>query len=61
MISDLFITRTRLAIVISILISIAGAIALFALPVQQFPQVTPPTVTVSATYPGARAEVIAIH
>jgi HAE1 family hydrophobic/amphiphilic exporter-1/multidrug efflux pump len=59
MISDLFITRTRLAIVISIVISIAGAIAIFALPVQQFPQVTPPTVTVSATYPGASAEVIA--
>ena len=59
MISDLFITRTRMAIVISIVISIAGAIAIFSLPVQQFPQVTPPTVTVSATYPGASAEVIA--
>ena len=59
MISDLFITRTRLAIVISIVISIAGAIAIFSLPVQQYPQITPPTVTVSATYPGASAEVIA--
>ncbi|MGX5732923.1 efflux RND transporter permease subunit [Bosea thiooxidans] len=59
MISDLFITRTRLAIVISIVISIAGAIAVFALPIQQYPQITPPTVTVSATYPGASAEVIA--
>ncbi|HWK63521.1 MAG TPA: efflux RND transporter permease subunit [Rhizobiaceae bacterium] len=59
MISDLFITRTRLAIVVSIVISIAGAIAIFGLPVQQYPQVTPPTVTVSATYPGASAEVIA--
>ncbi|WP_331372884.1 efflux RND transporter permease subunit [Sinorhizobium chiapasense] len=59
MISDLFITRSRLAIVISIIISIAGAISIFALPVQQYPQITPPTVTVSATYPGASADVIA--
>jgi len=59
MISDLFISRTRLAIVISIVISIAGAIAIFSLPVQQYPQITPPTVSVSATYPGASAEVIA--
>ncbi|WP_157019351.1 efflux RND transporter permease subunit [Mesorhizobium xinjiangense] len=59
MISDLFISRTRMAIVVSIVISIAGAISLLLLPVQQYPQITPPTVTVSATYPGASAEVIA--
>lgn len=59
MISELFIRRTRLAIVISIIISIAGAIAIFSLPVQQYPQITPPTVNVSASYPGASAEVIA--
>lgn len=59
MISDLFITRTRLAIVLSIVISIAGAIAIFSLPVQQYPEITPPTVSVSAIYPGASAEVIA--
>lgn len=59
MISELFIKRTRLAIVVSIVISIAGAIAIFSLPVQQYPQITPPTVTVSATYPGASADVIA--
>jgi HAE1 family hydrophobic/amphiphilic exporter-1/multidrug efflux pump len=59
MISETFIRRTRLAIVISLLISIAGAIAVFSLPIQQYPQITPPTVTVSATYPGASAEVIA--
>jgi HAE1 family hydrophobic/amphiphilic exporter-1/multidrug efflux pump len=59
MISDLFISRTRLAIVVSIIISIAGAISIFSLPIQQYPQITPPTVTVSATYPGASAEVIA--
>jgi HAE1 family hydrophobic/amphiphilic exporter-1/multidrug efflux pump len=59
MISDLFITRTRFAMVISIVISIAGALSLLVLPVQQYPEITPPTVSVSATYPGASAEVIA--
>jgi len=59
MISDVFIARTRLAIVVSIVISIAGAIAIFSLPVQQYPEITPPTVTVSASYPGASADVIA--
>ncbi len=48
-----------MAIVISIVISMAGAISLLVLPVQQYPQITPPTVSVSATYPGASAEVIA--
>ncbi|PQZ47587.1 hydrophobe/amphiphile efflux-1 family RND transporter [Ochrobactrum sp. MYb15] len=59
MISEVFIKRTRLAIVISVFISIAGAIAIFSLPIQQYPQIAPPTVTVSAFYPGASAEVIA--
>ena len=56
---DLFITRTRFAMVISIVISIAGALSLLVLPVQQYPNITPPTVSVSATYPGASADVIA--
>jgi HAE1 family hydrophobic/amphiphilic exporter-1/multidrug efflux pump len=51
MISETFIRRSRLAIVISILISIAGAIAIFALPIQQYPQISPPTVTVSGLKP----------
>lgn len=59
MISSVFISRPRLAIVISIVISLAGALALLSLPVQQYPQITPPTINVSATYPGASAEVIA--
>lgn len=59
MISSLFITRTRFAMVISIVIAIAGALSVFVLPVQQYPEITPPTVSVSATYPGASAEVIA--
>lgn len=56
---NIFIHRNRLAMVISIVISIVGFIALQLLPVQQYPDITPPTVNVSAVYPGASAEVIA--
>ncbi|HEY9548161.1 MAG TPA: efflux RND transporter permease subunit, partial [Kiloniellaceae bacterium] len=59
MISSIFITRTRLAMVISIVIALTGGLALLVLPVQQYPQITPPTVSVSASYPGASAEVVA--
>src|SRR5713101_10011314 len=58
MISSVFIRRPRLAIVISIVISIAGVIALGALPVAQFPDIVPPQVQVSATYPGASAAAV---
>src|SRR5947207_5539550 len=58
MISDLFIRRPRLAIVIAIAITIAGAIALTRIPVAQFPDIVPPRVQVTATYPGASATVI---
>src|SRR5271166_2098710 len=58
MISSVFIHRPRLAIVISIVISIAGAIALGALPVAQFPDIVPPQVQVTATYPGASAAAV---
>src|SRR5271166_984582 len=58
MISSVFIHRPRLAIVIAIVISIAGVIALGALPVAQFPDIVPPQVTVSATYPGASAAAV---
>ncbi|WP_366555762.1 efflux RND transporter permease subunit [Aquibaculum sediminis] len=56
---NIFISRNRLAIVISLVIAIAGLISIRALPVQQYPDITPPTINVSATYPGASAEVIA--
>lgn len=59
MISDFFINRIRFALVVSIVISIVGGIALLALPVQQYPNITPPTVNVSTSYPGASAETIA--
>ncbi len=58
MISALFIARPRLAIVIAIVITIAGLIALDRIPVAQFPDIVPPRVTVSATYPGASADVV---
>jgi multidrug efflux pump subunit AcrB len=58
MISSVFIHRPRLAIVISIVISIAGVIALRALPVAQFPDIVPPQVQVTALYPGASAAAV---
>jgi multidrug efflux pump len=57
--SHFFIERPIFASVLSILITLAGAIAAFLLPVAQFPDVVPPTVVVTATYPGADAETIA--
>ncbi|MBS1190491.1 MAG: transporter [Rhodocyclaceae bacterium] len=47
------------ASVISIVITLAGAVAMFNSPVAQYPDITPPQITVSATYPGANAEVVA--
>ncbi|MEL6766244.1 MAG: efflux RND transporter permease subunit [Pseudomonadota bacterium] len=58
MISAVFIDRPRLALVISIVITIAGLVALFRLPVAQFPEIVPPAVQVKAFYPGAGAEVV---
>ena len=59
MLSKFFIYRPIFASVISIIIVIAGVVTLGALPIEQFPQITPPTVQVSAVYPGANAEVVA--
>ncbi|HEX3524313.1 MAG TPA: efflux RND transporter permease subunit [Stellaceae bacterium] len=59
MISSVFIRRPRLAIVISVVISIADVIALGALPVTQFPDIVPPQVQVTALYLGASAEAVA--
>jgi multidrug efflux pump len=57
--SRFFIDRPIFAWVISIVITLAGAIAVFTLPVAQYPEITPPTVEVSAVYPGANARVVA--
>jgi hydrophobe/amphiphile efflux-1 (HAE1) family protein len=58
MISSVFIHRPRLALVISIVITVAGLIALKSLPVAQFPDIVPPQVQVRATYPGANAAAV---
>ena len=57
--SHFFVDRPIFAAVISIVITLIGGIAYFALPVAQYPEVVPPTVVVSASYPGASAEVVA--
>lgn len=54
-----FIDRPVFAAVLSIVIVIVGSIAIFTLPIEQYPQLAPPTVTVTASYPGASAEVVA--
>ena len=58
MISAVFVDRPRLAIVISVLTTLAGLIAIRALPVAQFPDIVPPQVDVTAFYAGANAEVV---
>ena len=57
--SRFFVDRPIFATVISIVIIIIGGVALLALPVAQYPEVTPPVVQVSALYPGASAKVVA--
>ena len=58
MISALFVDRPRLAFVISIVITIAGLLAMKVIPVSQFPDIVPPQVQVSARYSGASADVV---
>jgi multidrug efflux pump subunit AcrB len=57
--SQFFIDRPIFASVLSIVITLAGAIAARRLPIAQYPEITPPTVEVSASYPGANAQVVA--
>jgi hydrophobe/amphiphile efflux-1 (HAE1) family protein len=58
MISEIFVARPRLAVVIAIIITIAGALAVTQIPVAQFPDIVPPQVVVAAVYPGASADVV---
>src|SRR5512135_1903151 len=58
MFSRFFIERPIFANVIAIVTMLIGAVTLFALPVEQYPQITPPTVQVSTNYPGADAKVL---
>src|SRR5271170_6886328 len=59
MFSHLFIDRPIFATVLSIVIVIVGGVALTGLPIAQYPEVAPPTITVTANYPGANAKVVA--
>ncbi|MBN1855099.1 MAG: efflux RND transporter permease subunit, partial [Pirellulales bacterium] len=59
MISHFFIDRPIFASVLSIVIVILGAVAMMQLPIAQYPEVAPPTVSVMATYPGANAVTVA--
>src|SRR5580698_5968578 len=58
MFSGIFIDRPRFAIVIAIVITLAGAIAIRAIPIAQFPDIVPPQVTLTANYPGADSETV---
>ena len=59
MFSAIFIRRPRFALVISLFLMLAGILCVNKLPIAEYPQVSPPTVMVMATYPGASAQVIA--
>jgi hydrophobe/amphiphile efflux-1 (HAE1) family protein len=58
MFSAIFVDRPRLAIVIAIVITIAGALALLAIPFAQYPEIVPPQVSVTTVYPGASSAVV---
>ncbi|WP_414462176.1 efflux RND transporter permease subunit [Hyphomicrobium sp. DY-1] len=58
MLSAIFVDRPRLAIVIAIVTTIAGALALYAIPLAQYPDIVPPQVQVTTTYPGANSAVV---
>ena len=58
MISETFIRRPRFAMVVSVVIVLAGAISIALLPIAEFPDITPPQVQVSTSYPGANAQTL---
>src|ERR1700758_1024815 len=58
MFSAIFIDRPRFAVVIAIVVTLAGLIAITAIPIAQFPDIVPPQVTLTANYPGADSEVV---
>ncbi|MFM7299028.1 MAG: efflux RND transporter permease subunit, partial [Planctomycetota bacterium] len=59
MLSKFFVDRPIFATVLSLLVLLLGALAIATLPIAQFPPITPPTVRIRATYPGASAETVA--
>lgn len=59
MFAELFIKRPKFAVVLSVLTSLIGGICLYQMPIAEYPEIAPPTVKVTATYPGATAQVVA--
>src|SRR6202163_200111 len=59
MLSKFFIDRPIFATVLSVVITLTGGIALWFLPIAQYPRITPPGISVSISYPGASAQVVA--
>lgn len=57
--SHFFIDRPIFATVLSVILTIVGIIAGYSLPIAEYPEIAPPTVNISASYPGASAAVIA--
>ena len=57
--THVFVDRPVFAAVISIIITIVGGIAYFVLPVAQYPEIAPPTIQVTASYPGANGQTVA--
>ncbi|MBQ9772003.1 MAG: efflux RND transporter permease subunit [Lentisphaeria bacterium] len=58
MFTDIFVNRPKFAFVISIVISIIGCICVFKLPIAEYPEIAPPTVKVTARYPGATSQML---
>ena len=58
MLSRIFIQRPKFAFVISIVITLGGLISMGILPINMYPEITPPQVQVTASYPGASAQVV---
>src|SRR6202166_866993 len=58
MLSAIFVDRPRLAIVIAVVTTIAGFLALYSIPLAQYPDIVPPQVSVTTFYPGANATVV---
>src|ERR1700694_4479558 len=58
MLARFFIDRPIFATVVSVVITLCGGIAMMALPIAQYPQITPPSVSLSMSYPGANAQVV---
>ena len=56
--AEFFVNRPIVAMVIAIIIVIVGVVSMGSLPIAQYPEITPPEVSVSATYTGASAEVV---